>query len=46
MIGIVLNLPPLTILLRALGGGCIVAMMISLLTFGWQLVTPQKEDDS
>jgi len=45
MIGIALNLPPLTILLRAFGGGCIVAMMVSLLTFGWQLLTPHQEEE-
>lgn len=45
LIGITLGLPPVTILGRALGGGSLVAMIVSLLALGWQLVAPPKEED-
>lgn len=45
LIGITLGLPPITILGRALGGGSLVALIVTLLTFGWQMLSPPKEED-
>jgi len=43
--GVALNLPPLTILLRAIVGGGIVAIMVSALAMGCQMMAPPKEEE-
>jgi len=44
--GIVMNLPPNTILFRSVVSGCIVGTIATLVAFGWQLVTPPQEEDA
>lgn len=45
LIGVTLDLPPLTILLRSMISGCVVAAIAGLFAFSWQLITPPREEE-
>ncbi|WP_437227780.1 hypothetical protein SH661x_000550 [Planctomicrobium sp. SH661] len=43
--GVFLDLQQMTIITRALISGCAAACIATLFAWGWQLVTPQQEED-